>query len=57
MVKKNKKMTKMERIDEDSVFIEVNNNKPKYNEYNQINIMDKLHEFYIIFIKFLMNIK
>jgi hypothetical protein len=57
MVKKNKKMTKMERIDEDSVFIEVSNNKPKYNEYNQINIMDKLHEFYVIFIKFLMNIK
>jgi len=57
MVKKNKKMTKMERIDEDSVFIEVTNNKSKYNEYNQINIMDKLHEFYVTLIKFLMNIK
>lgn len=57
MVKKNKKMTQMERIDENSVFIEVTNNKQKYNEYNQINIIDKLHELYVIFIKFLMNIK
>lgn len=57
IVKKSKKMTKMERIDENSIFIEITNNKPKYNQYNQINIMDKLHELYVTLIKFLMNIK
>lgn len=51
---KKRKMVMMERIDENSLFIE---NKQKYNEYNQINIMDKLHEIYVIIIKFLLKIE
>lgn len=52
MIKNKKKLIKMERIDENSVFIE-NDQKPKYNEYNQVNIIDKLQEIYVIIIKFL----
>ncbi len=52
MAKNKKKLIKMERIDENSVFIEIDQ-KPKYNEYNQINIIDKLQEIYVIIIKFL----
>jgi hypothetical protein len=52
MVKNKKKLIKMERIDENSVFIEINQ-KTKYNEYNQVNIIDKLQEIYVIVIKFL----
>jgi len=50
---KKRKMVMMDRIDENSIFIE---NRPKYNEYNQINIIDKLHEIYVIVIKFLLKI-
>jgi len=52
MAKNKKKLIKMERIDENSVFIEIDQ-KPKYNEYNQVNIIDKLQEIYVIIIKFL----
>jgi len=53
--KKSIKMKKLERIDENQVFIE----RPKinkYNEYNQINIFEKLYEIYLFYIK-LLNIK
>lgn len=50
---KKKKFIKMERIDENSIFIDINN-KPKYNEYNQINILEKLQEIYVIIIKFVL---
>jgi len=53
--KKSIKMKKLERIDENRVFIE----RPimnKYNEYNQINIFEKLYEIYLFYIK-LLNIK
>lgn len=46
------KMKKLERIDEDQVFVE----RPiinKYNEYNQINIFEKLYEIYLFYIKLL----
>jgi len=52
MRKHKKKITKMERIDENSVFIEMTN-PPKYNSYNQINIMDKIQELYVMLLKFI----
>lgn len=52
-MRKHKKLTKMERIDENTIFIEITNNSPKYNSYNQINIMDKIQEFYVMLLKFI----
>ncbi len=45
-----KKLKKLHIIDENKVFIE---KQYKYNNYNQINIIDKLYEFYVSIIKFL----
>lgn len=52
-MRKHKKLTKMERIDENTIFIEITNTPPKYNSYNQINIMDKIQELYVILLKFI----
>jgi len=55
MRKHKKKITKMERIDENTVFIEIiNTPPPKYNSYNQINIMDKIQELYVMLLKFIL---
>ena len=40
--KKNRIIKKLEKIDENNIFIEKN----QYNEYNQISIMKKLCEIY-----------
>ena len=53
MRKHKRKLIKMERIDENSVFIEMTNS-PKYNSYNQINIMDKIQELYVMLLKFIL---
>lgn len=50
---KKKRLIKMERIDENSVFIDIKK-KPKYNEYNQVNIIDKLQELYQIILSFVL---
>lgn len=47
--KKFKKIIKMDTIYEDYIYVE--QNKRKYNEYNQINILDKLFELYVMFLK------
>lgn len=52
-MRKHKKLTKMERIDENTVFIEKTNKRHTYNKYNQINIMDKIQELYVILLKFI----
>jgi hypothetical protein len=46
-----KKFMKLETINENSIFIE--KQKPKINEYNQINIMDKILELYVMLLKFI----
>jgi hypothetical protein len=46
--KKKRKISKLEKIDEDKIFIE---KKIEYNEYNQINIIEKIYELYNKFIK------
>ena len=46
--KKKRKISKLEKIDEDSIFIE---KQVKYNEYNQINIIEKIYELYNKLIK------
>jgi len=53
MRKHKRRLIKMERIDENSVFIEMTNS-PKYNSYNQINIMDKIQELYVMLLKFIL---
>jgi len=53
--KKYKKINKLQRIEEDKIFIETDNNK--YNSCNQINILDKIYEYYVLFIKFIINYK
>jgi len=50
---KKKRLIKMERIDENSVFIDIKK-KPKYNKYNQVNIIDKLQELYEIILSFVL---
>lgn len=54
--KKSIKMKKLERIDENQVFSEKPISNKKYNEYNQINIFEKIYEIYLFYIK-LLNIK
>lgn len=49
-----KKLKKLDIIDENKAYIE---NQPKYNEYNQVNIIDKLYEIYVSIIKFVFNYK
>ena len=45
-------------IEKNNIFIEtVIDNKQKYNSFNQINIIDKLYEYYVSFIKFILNYK
>jgi hypothetical protein len=46
-----KKFMKMDTIYEHKVYIEVP--KKKINEYNQINIMDKILELYVLLLKFI----
>lgn len=46
--KKKRKISKLEKIDEDSIFIE---KQVKYNEYNQINIIEKIYDLYNKLIK------
>ena len=44
--KKNKrKIRLLEKIDENEIFVEIN--YKKYNDYNQINIIEKIKEIYI----------
>jgi hypothetical protein len=44
--KKNKrKIRLLEKIDENEIFVEIN--YKKYNNYNQINIIEKIKEIYI----------
>jgi hypothetical protein len=43
------KIIKMETIYENSIYIEPS--KKKYNEYNQISLMNKLMEFYVSILK------
>jgi|688.fasta_scaffold01450_34 hypothetical protein len=45
---KKRKISKLEKIDEDSIFIE---KQVKYNEYNQINIIEKIYDLYNKLIK------
>ena len=52
-MRKHKKLTKMERIDENTVFIETTHKSHKYNKYNQINIIDKIQELYVMLLKFI----
>lgn len=53
-----KSINKLDKIDENNIFIEtVIDNKQKYNSFNQINIIDKLYEYYVSFIKFILNYK
>ena len=49
--KKKRKISKLEKIDEDSIFIE---KQIEYNEYNQINIIEKIYELYNKLIKNIM---
>ncbi len=49
MKKSHKKLIKMDTIYEDYIYIE--KTQRKYNEYNQINILDKLLELYVMFLK------
>jgi len=44
--KKKKIVLKLDKIDEDKIFIEKNINN-KYNEYNQKNIIKKIYEIYL----------
>jgi|694.fasta_scaffold51350_4 hypothetical protein len=46
-----KKFMKLETIYEHKVYVEVP--KIKINEYNQINIMDKILELYVMLLKFI----
>ena len=46
---------KLDIIYENTVYIEKTKAKAKYNEYNQINIFDKLYELYISILKFIVN--
>ena len=52
--KKKRIVFKLEKIDEDKIFIEKNNNK-QYNEYNQISIIKKIYEIYLDVIKKIFN--
>jgi hypothetical protein len=53
-----KSINKLDKIDENNIYIEtVIDNKHKYNSFNQINIIDKLYEYYVSFIKFILNYK
>lgn len=52
-LKSNKKLDKLDIIYENTIYIE--KTKAKYNEYNQINIFDKLYELYISILKFIVN--
>ena len=47
---KKRKIHILEKIEEEKIFLGINENKTEYNEYNQINIMKKLYELYIKFI-------
>lgn len=51
---KKRKINKMDRIDEEKIYIEKNNYQ-KYNEYNQINIIEKIYDLYLKFIKIFSN--
>jgi hypothetical protein len=53
--KKNKKIIhKLEKIDENKIFVEINNKK--YNEYNQISIIEKINEIYNKIVIYLLKI-
>lgn len=52
--KKKRIVFKLDKIDEDKIFIEKNNNK-QYNEYNQISIIKKIYEIYLDVIKKIFN--
>ncbi len=54
--KHKRKIRLLEKIDENEIFIEINNKK-KYNEYNQISIMEKIKELYIEIVKCLFNFR
>lgn len=52
--KKNKrKLHKLDRIEEDKIYIEIS--KEEYNDYNQISIMKKIYELYLKIVKILFN--
>jgi len=50
--KKKRRVFKLDKIDEEKIYIE--NIHPKYNEYNQISIMDKMYDMYLKVIKILL---
>ena len=54
---KKRKIHILEKIEEEKIFLGINENKTEYNEYNQINIIDKLYEVYVSIIKFVFNYK
>lgn len=52
-LKSNKKLDKLDIIYENKIYVE--KTTTKYNEYNQINLFDKLYELYISILKFIVN--
>jgi len=54
--KKNKrKICLLEKIDENEIFIEINSKK--YNNYNQISIIEKIMEVYMNIVKCILKIR
>lgn len=52
-LKSNKKLDKLDIIYENKIYVE--KTTTKYNEYNQINLFDKLYELYISILKYIVN--
>jgi hypothetical protein len=50
--KKKRRVCKLDKIDEENIYIEKIHYK--YNEYNQISIMDKMYDMYLKVIKILL---
>jgi len=53
--KKKRRVCKLDKIDEENIYIEKNHSNYHYNEYNQISIMNKIYEIYLEVIKVLFN--
>jgi hypothetical protein len=54
--KKKRRLCKLDKIDEEKIYIEKKYSNYHYNEYNQISIMNKIHEIYLKVINYNLHI-